>query len=47
LKKPHACGGREFMVVRESMAVIMKCNTCGSIVRLPKDKFLKADKSKS
>lgn len=42
LKKPHACGGNEFTVVRESVVVILKCNKCGSIVRVPRGKYEKA-----
>ena len=42
LKKPHACGGNDFTVVRESVVVTLKCNTCGSFVRLTKEKFDKA-----
>jgi len=46
LKKPHPCGGNEFLVIRESVIVTLKCNTCGSFVRLPRDKFEKAVKDK-
>jgi hypothetical protein len=45
LKKPHPCGGSEFIVVRQSLIVILKCATCGSIVRIPKDKYLKSLKT--
>ena len=45
LKKPHPCGGDQFTVIRESVMVTLKCNTCGSFVRMPKDKFVKAVKS--
>ncbi|MCJ7499973.1 DUF951 domain-containing protein [bacterium] len=42
LKKPHPCGSSEFTVIRNSVVVTLKCNTCGSFVRMPKDKYLKA-----
>ena len=42
LKKSHPCGGNEFTVIRDSVVVTLKCNTCGSFVRLPKDKYTKA-----
>jgi len=42
LKKPHPCGGNEFTVVRESVVVTLRCNTCGSFVRMQKDKYLKS-----
>ncbi|MDF1525499.1 MAG: DUF951 domain-containing protein [bacterium] len=44
LRKPHPCGSNEFTVIRESVVVTLKCNTCGSFVRMPKDKFVKAVK---
>ncbi len=45
LKKPHPCGGNEFTVVRESVVVTLKCFTCDSIVRIPRDKYLKSLKT--
>ena len=42
LKKPHPCGGSEFTVVRESVVVTLKCTTCESIVRIPREKFERA-----
>jgi hypothetical protein len=42
LKKPHACGGNEFTVIRESVIVTVKCTTCGSFIRLPREKFEKS-----
>jgi hypothetical protein len=46
LKKPHPCGGREFTLIRESVIATLKCNTCGSIVRMERGKFIKAIKKK-
>ena len=45
MKKPHPCGGNEFTVVRESVVLTLKCNTCESIVRLERGKYEKALKS--
>lgn len=42
LKKIHPCGGNEFTVVRESVIVTLKCNTCGSFVRMEREKYEKA-----
>ena len=47
LKKPHPCGGNEFTVVRESVVVTLKCVTCGSFVRLPREKFEKISEDKA
>lgn len=42
LKKIHPCGGDKFTVIRESVVVTLRCQTCDSIVRLPKEKYVKA-----
>jgi len=42
LKKNHPCGGNEFTVVRESVVVTLKCNTCGSFVRMERGRFEKS-----
>jgi hypothetical protein len=42
LKKPHPCGGNEFTVIRESVIVTLRCNTCESFVRMPREKYVKA-----
>lgn len=31
-KKPHACGGREWEILRTGADVKLKCATCGRIV---------------
>ena len=31
-KKPHACGGREWEIMRTGADVKLKCLTCGRIV---------------
>lgn len=34
MKKPHPCGGKTFVVLRVGMDVALKCETCGSVIRL-------------
>ena len=41
LKKPHPCGSNEFTVIRNSVLVTLKGNTCGSFVRMEKNKYEK------
>jgi len=46
LKKPHPCGGSKFTIVRESVIVTLKCNTCGAFVRIPREKYTKVLRDK-
>lgn len=39
LKKKHPCGSNEFTVIQMGIEVVLKCEKCGSFVRLAKDKF--------
>jgi len=39
LKKKHPCGSSEFIVIQMGIEVVLKCEKCGSFVRLAKDKF--------
>jgi hypothetical protein len=39
----HPCGGNDFTVVRDSVVVTLRCITCGSIVRMERGKFEKAE----
>ncbi len=41
LKKSHPCGGNKFTVIRDSVLVTLKCNTCGSFVRMEREKYEK------
>lgn len=45
-KKPHACGGNEWTVVRTGADVKLSCVKCGRVVMLPLDKALRAIKRK-
>ncbi|MBQ6727973.1 MAG: DUF951 domain-containing protein [Clostridia bacterium] len=31
-KKPHACGGREWEIIRTGADVKLKCLTCGRVI---------------
>ena len=39
LRKPHACGGYEWTIVRLGADIGLKCNTCGRRVLLPRREF--------
>jgi len=36
LKKPHPCGGREWVVYRVGADIGLRCQTCGRRVMLPR-----------
>lgn len=42
MRKPHACGGRLWTVVRVGLDIRVKCAKCGRAVLMPRDKFLRA-----
>lgn len=37
LKKQHACGSKEFTIVRTGADVKFKCNSCGRIIMLDRE----------
>lgn len=41
MKKPHPCGGTEFLVLRVGMDFKIKCTNCGRQVMLPRAKVEK------
>ncbi len=41
LKKPHACGGNLWEIVRVGADVKLKCLNCGRVVMLDRLEFLK------
>ena len=43
-KKPHACGGNEWVLTRVGADYKIKCLKCGRVVMLNSDKFHKAVK---
>ncbi len=36
LKKPHPCGGHDFIVLRVGMDFKIRCKTCGREVMVPR-----------
>lgn len=44
-KKAHACGGKEWEIIRTGADIKIKCLTCGRIVMLSPDKFRKSIKA--
>lgn len=38
MKKPHPCGGRDWLVLRVGMDFKLRCQTCGHEVMLPRSK---------
>ena len=44
-KKPHACGGNSWEVLRVGADYKIKCLKCGHVVMLSSDKFYKAVKN--
>ena len=44
-KKPHACGGNAWTVLRVGADYKLKCDLCGRIVFIPRDKIDKVVKS--
>ena len=44
-RKPHPCGGSEWTVTRTGADIKMKCNTCGRVVMLDRESFLKRRKA--
>lgn len=43
-RKQHPCGSSEWTVTRTGADIKMKCNGCGHIVMLDREKFLKSRK---
>lgn len=39
LRKPHACGGRDWRVTRVGMDMGLSCLTCGREIRIPRWDF--------
>lgn len=40
-RKPHPCGGSEWTVVRTGADIKIRCNTCGHLVMMDRETFLK------
>ena len=44
-RKPHPCGGDRWTVLRTGADVKMRCETCGRIVMLDREAFLRRRKA--
>ncbi len=44
-RKPHPCGGDEWTVLRTGADIRIRCNTCGRLVMLDRETFLRRRKS--
>ena len=44
-RKPHPCGGDEWTVIRTGADIKMKCNTCGRLVMMDREIFLRRRKA--
>lgn len=45
-KKTHPCGGDTWEILRVGMDFKVKCETCGRVIMLPRNKFEKSVKKK-
>ena len=41
MKKPHPCGGYTWYVIREGADVRIRCETCGRVVSLVRQEFIR------
>ncbi|MDO5112189.1 MAG: DUF951 domain-containing protein [Clostridia bacterium] len=44
MRKPHACGGNDWQIIRTGADVKIKCLQCGRIVMLDRLEFVKRAK---
>ena len=44
MKKPHACGGNEWLITRAGADIKIKCVACGRLVMLDRQYFMRAAK---
>ncbi len=45
MRKPHPCGGTEWTVTRTGADIKIRCNTCGRLVMLDRETFLRRRKA--
>jgi hypothetical protein len=45
MRKGHPCGGDQWEIMRTGVDFRIKCTTCGRVLMLPREKFLKNVKS--
>ncbi|MBN1457956.1 MAG: DUF951 domain-containing protein [Armatimonadetes bacterium] len=44
-RKPHPCGGDEWVILQTGVDVRLRCATCGRVLLLPRTQLLRAVKS--
>lgn len=44
MKKPHACGGNDWTIIRTGADIKIKCAACGRIVMMDRLEFIKRGK---
>ena len=44
-RKPHPCGGNEWTVIRTGADIKIRCGTCGRVVMLDRETFLRRRKA--
>ncbi len=44
-RKPHPCGGDQWTVTRTGADIKIRCDTCGRVVMLDREAFLKRRKA--
>ncbi|MBR2663508.1 MAG: DUF951 domain-containing protein [Clostridia bacterium] len=44
-RKPHPCGGDQWTVTRTGADIKIRCNTCGHVVMLDRESFLRRRKA--
>ena len=45
MKKPHPCGGDEWTVIRTGADIKIRCNGCGRVVMLDRERYLRQRKA--
>ena len=44
-RKPHPCGGNAWTVIRTGADIKIRCETCGHVVMLDRERFLRRRKA--
>ena len=44
MKKPHACGSNEWLIIRVGADIKIKCAACGRLVMLDRQDFMRTAK---
>ncbi|NLJ86209.1 MAG: DUF951 domain-containing protein [Firmicutes bacterium] len=45
MRKPHACGGDEWEIMRTGMDFRIRCRKCGRVVLIPRRRFERSVKT--